>query len=135
MYVVCGQGPLIEKHKAMAKRLGVEDRVIFAGYRDDVIDFYGMSDVFVFPSIREGLPVALLEALASGLPCVAAKNRGSVDLDIRNEYLFDANNQIEAKQAIEKALNSERLEDNNESIMQYDISNTLKIVKKLYLDE
>lgn len=54
--------------------------MILTGYRTDVADFYKMADVFLFPSFREGLPVAVMEAMASGLPVVATKIRGSSDL-------------------------------------------------------
>lgn len=54
-----------------AKELGVEDKVIFAGLRDDVADFYNAFDFFCFPSRYEGLPVTLLEAQANGLPILA----------------------------------------------------------------
>ncbi|MDO4174047.1 MAG: glycosyltransferase [Eubacteriales bacterium] len=79
-YVICGRGPLMEAHKELAKELGVGDRVIFKGYRTDVADFYKMADVFLFPSFREGLPVAVIEAMVSGLPVIATKIRGSSDL-------------------------------------------------------
>lgn len=79
-YVICGRGPLMEAHKELAKELGVGDRVILTGYRTDVADFYKTADVFLFPSFREGLPVAVMEAMASGLPVIATKIRGSSDL-------------------------------------------------------
>lgn len=79
-YVICGRGPLMEAHKELAQSLGVGDRVILTGYRTDVADFYKMADVFLFPSFREGLPVAVMEAMASGLPVVATRIRGSSDL-------------------------------------------------------
>ena len=79
-YVICGRGPLMEAHKELAQSLGVGDRVILTGYRTDVADFYKMADIFLFPSFREGLPVAVMEAMASGLPVIATKIRGSSDL-------------------------------------------------------
>jgi glycosyltransferase involved in cell wall biosynthesis len=51
--------------------LGLKDKVIFTGQRKDIIDILSILDVFVLPSITEGLPIALLEALASRLPVVA----------------------------------------------------------------
>lgn len=79
-YVICGRGPLMEDYKELARELGVGDKVIFTGYRTDVADFYKMADVFLFPSFREGLPVAVMEAMASGLPIIATDIRGSGDL-------------------------------------------------------
>lgn len=59
-----------ERFRAKARSLGVEDSVLFAGVRADVPQMLQAMDVFVFPSLYEGLPVALLEAQAAGLPCV-----------------------------------------------------------------
>ena len=87
-YVICGRGPLMEAHKELAQSLGVGDRVILTGYRTDVADFYKMADIFLFPSFREGLPVAVMEAMASGLPVIATKIRGSSDL-VQQGDLFD----------------------------------------------
>lgn len=69
--MICGRGPLMEAHKGLARKLGVGDRIILTGYRTDVADFYKMADVFLYPSFREGLPVAVMEAMASGLPVIA----------------------------------------------------------------
>lgn len=79
-YVICGRGPLMEAHKGLARKLGVGDRIILTGYRTDVTDFYKMADVFLFPSFREGLPVAVMEAMAGGLPVITTKIRGNSDL-------------------------------------------------------
>lgn len=87
-YVICGRGPLMKAHKELAQSLGVGDRVVLTGYRTDVADFYKMADVFLFPSFREGLPVAVMEAMASGLPVIATKIRGSSDL-VQQGALFD----------------------------------------------
>ena len=79
--------------KDVAKAAGVSETTDVykrQGYRKDVVNFYTMADVFVFPSYREGLPVALMEAMAVGLPCIAARNRGTVDLLVNSEMLFEA---------------------------------------------
>ena len=55
-------------------------RVIFTGYREDIPKLLAMADCFVFPSIQEGLPVALMEAKAAGLPCIVSRIRGNIDL-------------------------------------------------------
>ncbi|MGN0315080.1 MAG: glycosyltransferase family 1 protein [Fusicatenibacter sp.] len=63
-----GEGKIRIKEKA--KALGLEDKVIFTGVRSDVSDLLQAMDVFVFPSLYEGVPVTMIEAQASGLPCV-----------------------------------------------------------------
>ncbi len=57
-----------ERLLSMCKNLGIQDKVVFLGLRNDVPDLLQAIDVFVFPSIKEGLPVAVIEAQASGLP-------------------------------------------------------------------
>lgn len=100
-YVICGRGLLMQAHKELAKELGVGERVILSGYRTDVADFYKMADVFLFPSFREGLPVAVMEAMASGLPVVATKIRGSSDL-VQKGALFSPTDVDGMAKAIEK---------------------------------
>lgn len=78
--VILGHGKLRDELQARAKALGVEQQVLFPGYRTDVFRFYGMADLFLFPSLQEGLPVAVMEAMAVGLPVVASGVRGNRDL-------------------------------------------------------
>ena len=78
--VLCGRGDRREKLEQLASRLGIRDRVHFLGYRLDIPEMYRMADCFAFPSLQEGLPFALMEAMQSGLPIVASRIRGTVDL-------------------------------------------------------
>jgi len=68
--------------RVAARVRGVEDRLVFAGQTLSVQDYFRASDCFVLSSGREGLPVALLEAMACGLPCVASRLPGSTDVVI-----------------------------------------------------
>lgn len=68
--LLVGKGELEKELRYKAKKLGIEKDVIFAGIREDVNKIYSAMDVFVFPSISEGLPVSVVEAQASGLPCI-----------------------------------------------------------------
>lgn len=77
---ICGKGPLEEKYRTKISNLGMEDSISLFGFRDDVWEFCVAADVFVFPSKQEGLPVALLEAMASGLPVIASEIRGNIEL-------------------------------------------------------
>ena len=79
-YVICGHGQLHDYLQQLVKDLGLEDHVSFPGYRQDILEIYPCADIFVFPSFQEGLPMALLEAMASGLPVVCSDIRGSRDL-------------------------------------------------------
>lgn len=65
-----GDGPLREPIRAELTRRGLADRVVFAGLRSDVQQVLSAMDAFVFPSLNEGLPLALVEAQAAGLSCL-----------------------------------------------------------------
>ena len=68
--LLVGDGELKERITEKVVRLGLQDRVIFTGSRGDVANLLQAMDVFVFPSLWEGLPVPVVEAQASGLPCI-----------------------------------------------------------------
>lgn len=78
--LLCGTGPKLDKLQRLVKKYGLERQVHFLGYRTDVKELLKVSDVFFFPSKQEGLPRALMEAMASGLPCIASRIRGNIDL-------------------------------------------------------
>jgi glycosyltransferase involved in cell wall biosynthesis len=69
---VVGEGPQWGALNHQAEELGVVDRVRFMGTRHDLQDLYLAADVFVLPSVSEGMPMVLLEAMGSGLPVIAS---------------------------------------------------------------
>jgi glycosyltransferase involved in cell wall biosynthesis len=75
-FVFVGQGPMQEQMLGEAKRLGIADTVVFAGFREDALRLVRTFDVFAMSSIHEGLPLALLEAMALGRPPVATRVGG-----------------------------------------------------------
>jgi len=78
--IVAGQGELEVSLKEQARRLGIEDRVRFLGMRQDVPILLAVMQLFVLPSLSEGLSMALLEAMASGKPVVATNVGGNPEL-------------------------------------------------------
>ena len=68
--LLVGDGEGRDKIQEKAKSLGLKEKVIFTGVRSDVPDLLQAMDIFVFPSLYEGVPVTMIEAQASGLPCV-----------------------------------------------------------------
>lgn len=74
--LIAGADNFDGKYVSAAKAAGVEDRVSFLGHCDDVADYVRLSDICVASSLREGLPVNIMEAMACGLPVVATDNRG-----------------------------------------------------------
>lgn len=79
-YLICGQGKQYLQLKRLTEKLNLEDKVYFLGYRTDIKELYEISDIFIFPSKREGLSVSLMEAMASGKPIICSKIRGNIDL-------------------------------------------------------
>ncbi|QOJ36794.1 MAG: glycosyltransferase family 4 protein [Nitrospira sp.] len=71
-----GDGLLLGQLQAEARRLEVEHAVIFTGHQEQVANFINMMDVFVLPSLHEGIPMVLLEALALGRPVIASRVGG-----------------------------------------------------------
>lgn len=80
VYVICGIGCKKNYLIELAKELGIPNQLILLGYRTDIYEINHCCDIFAFPSKREGLAVALLEALASGLPSVVSTIRGNIDV-------------------------------------------------------
>ena len=70
--LLIGQGPLMDEIKQKVAMLGLSDSVKFLGQRDDVNELYNVMDLFLFPSLYEGLGMVLIEAQANGLPCIAS---------------------------------------------------------------
>lgn len=89
VYCIAGVGALQEKLSRLAVICGVGSRVKFLGFRTDIKALCHAADIFVFPSLQEGLPVALMEAMSSGLPCVASRIRGNTDLLGRSKFADD----------------------------------------------
>lgn len=91
-YVICGKGELSERLQTLVKELRLEANVHFLGYRKDVAGIYTQADVFAFPTRREGLGLAALEAMYCGLPVIASNTRGIQDytVDGKSGFLRDS---------------------------------------------
>lgn len=83
-YYICGEGPYREKLEKTVKELGIEKRVHFLGFQKQMDFLLQGADIFLFPSLREGLGMAALEAMACGVPVIAADNRGTREYMIHN---------------------------------------------------
>jgi sugar transferase (PEP-CTERM/EpsH1 system associated) len=92
--IIVGRGELESTLKREAKELGIERNVLFLGYRPDVPELLQAMDVFVLPSLSEGLSLSILEAMAAGKPVVATAVGGNpeVILDSETGYLVPSAN-------------------------------------------
>jgi len=75
-----GEGELLEPTRALAKELGLSDSVDFRGSQSNVYPYLQNSDLFLLPSLYEGMPMTLIEAMGTGLPIVASKVGGVPDM-------------------------------------------------------
>jgi glycosyltransferase involved in cell wall biosynthesis len=82
--VIVGQGPQVSRIRAAIKELGLEASVRVLCREPDVVPFYALADVFVLPSLSEGSPNVILEAMASGVPIVATSVGGIPEI-LRHE--------------------------------------------------
>lgn len=101
--IILGDGSLKDKMKETAKKLSVEDKVIFLGVRSDVCQWYSAMDYFLLPSLFEGLPVVAIEAQACGVKCFLS-NHITKEADVSGEVTFlpvDKGEEIWAKAIIE----------------------------------
>ena len=78
-YIICGKVDQLKELKLLAKENHMEKQVHFMGYRKDIAEIYEQADIFAFPSIREGLGLAALEAMYVGLALITSNVRGPVD--------------------------------------------------------
>lgn len=90
-YFLAGNGPLKEELDDLVKKLRLENNVHFLGYRRDVPSLFKNADLFAFPSLREGLGMASIEAMASGLPIVTSDRHGINDYSQNEKTGFKYN--------------------------------------------
>ncbi len=88
MFVLAGDGPDQAALEARARALGVESRILFLGYREDIPDLLASCDLFVLPSLSEGLPLSILEAMAAGKPVIASAIGGNDEVITHGENGF-----------------------------------------------
>ena len=136
-YLIVGLGELIEPLKQLAKELGVAERVTFAGYRSDVKELLHAVDGFIFPSLQEGLPVSLMEAMSVGLPVVCSRIRGNVDLvkDGQGGYLYDCNDVDGFAEGMSKIIHEDNQRMgmiNIETMKKFDIENVNEEMRRIY---
>lgn len=139
VYLICGQGKLEPYLKRLANSFGVEHKIRFLGFRNDVAEICSASDAFVFPSYHEGLPVSVIEAMASGLPIICSDIRGNSDLieNGKGGYLLKPGDVNGFASYITKVIDDCDLrlsmgEQNIKTAEKFDITKVKEIMKKIY---
>lgn len=134
--VLAGQGPLIEKIKTKVKKYNLEKFVFFLGQRLDANELYQAFDIFVLPSLYEGLGMVLIEAQISGLPCICSTE---IPVEVKGipEFEFvslDDNFKVWADYILKFKNNTNRISYKKEFANKgYDITKEAKKLEKIYL--
>ena len=137
-YYIAGQGVLKEELLQLADSLKIHRQVYLLGYRTDVSELMQAADIYVLPSIREGLNVSLMEAMASGLPCIVSRIRGNTDLVQDEKCLAEAIGMKEWKRVLENMTTNLKNreypygEENRKWMNRYDISRVNRKMKQIY---
>ncbi len=141
-YLICGKGRLKKALLQKARSCGVSKQVHILGFQENVADFYYNADIFVFPSRQEGLPAALMEAMACGLPCIVSDIRGNRELITEGRkdcggICFPLRRPGKLRYALELLLENPKLRYeygryNKKKVQEYSLQVVSRRMKKIY---
>lgn len=145
-FVMCGIGEKKAELEQYVKEHGLEKHIRFVGFRNDLHEILQTSDCFVLSSFREGLSVALMEAMAEGLPVVCGRIRGNVDLikDGKGGILVSPENKEDYEAAIRKLYEMKHKElaafqrlgqINAENVKSFGRSTVERLMENVYIAE
>lgn len=140
-YLICGWGELKEHLLMVASEVGITDNFQLLGHRYDISEILQAADIFAHPSRREGLGIAVLEAMATGLPLVTSDVQGLKDFVYDGKGGFcNAPNDIDGyKKSLEKLISSESLRKsmgiyNQSACRKYDLSHSKEQIYSIILE-
>lgn len=139
-YIIAGKGPLEREYKEIAKQNGIAHNVILLGPRTDINELCKAADVFVHPSVREGLGIAPLEGMASGLPLISSYVNGIKDYTrdgVTGCCLvkpFDVEAMVAAilKMRDDVAFRVQCATNNIDRVKQFDLHKSLSAMRQIY---
>lgn len=137
--LLVGTGNLIENYKQYVKNNQLDNEIKILGRRTDINEILSITDIYLASSIREGLPVNVMEAMYKGLPVIATDNRGHRELVKNKINGFIVKTKEEMIQRIKELLNNEKLKkdiyDNAKNVVsQYEIKSVIQEMKKIYIN-
>lgn len=135
--ILVGEGNLKEEIKNKVSKLGLSNNVLFLGSRDDVNEIMQAFDVFLFPSLYEGLGIVLIEAQAAGIPCLTSDKVVPIEAKVTsllNYYPLENNSNLWAKKTLD--ILTEKYDTYNEiKKAGFDIQNNAKWLEEFYINE
>jgi glycosyltransferase involved in cell wall biosynthesis len=140
-YAICGRGPLENHLIDKANDLGLSDRFILLGFRQDIAELCHAADISAFPSKIEGLGLAGIEAMSAGVPLIASNVHGILDYvsDGETGFSYKPNDVEGFAEGIKKLASSEKLRDKMrdkciKAVEPFEIENALNQMHKIYLE-
>lgn len=137
--LIVGEGRLEKKLKALSKELGLDERVLFTGYRTEIPELLSLFDIFTLTSKEEGLGTSVLDAMAAGLPIIATKGGGIAEMltSEKGALLSDVGDTDALAKNFETLLASEQTRSafgafNKQSVKRFSIANTIQKTKLVY---
>ncbi|NMB93353.1 MAG: glycosyltransferase family 4 protein [Flexilinea flocculi] len=136
--MIVGDGPEREELEKTVNRLQMRDSVVFTGEVEKIEDYLALADIFVLTSIYEGLPLSVLEAMASGLPIIASDVGGIRDIVEENGMIVPVNDESALIHAMAEQINNSQMREkmgelSHEMSKQYDISIITNEYEAIYL--
>jgi len=142
-FILVGDGVLRKKVSDLVKKLNLENQVVLSGWRDDIPLILSAFDVFVLTSLWEGLPIAVLEAMACGVALVATDTGGIGEavIDGQTGYLAQTGDIVSMQDKVEELLKNSRRRDEfirlSKAVIdsqEFSLSNMVKNTQGLYSD-
>lgn len=138
--LIAGDGPQMSYLKDLSSALYMNDRIVFTGYIDNIPEFLSGLDIFVVPSIAEGLSITTIEAMTAGLPVVASNTGGLPELVKHGEtgLLVEPRNPESIAGAVEELLNDPRKREmmgrcgRNAAAIQFSIETMINRTSEVY---
>lgn len=139
--LLVGKGKCEQRLLKLIKKLNLEDDVKLLGYRSDIVKILSITDIYLASSLREGLPVNVMEAMYMGLPIIAVDNRGHRELVQHNEngFIVEQNSAMENNMSsyLKLLVNDKKMRDkfgknSNEKVKEYTLKNVIENMKKIY---
>ena len=151
-YILVGEGDKKEQLLAAAKEAQIEEQIVFLGHRDDVGEILKAADLFLIPSLQEGVSMALLEAVACQTPVICSDIRGTVDVIEDQELLFNPHDRDSLIRALQQLCTRSRegsvcmdatqirekmrlyIEKNSRNLRKFDITKVAQQMERIYFE-
>lgn len=140
--IICGEGEQYRSLVNLTKKLGIDNQVVFLGFRRDVPEVLCASDIFVFPSLWEGLGLAGIEAMYSQLPVIGSNRQGIKDYVVpqKTGMLFEPCDVDELKKYIAQLVQDDELRrrmaiNGKNKALEFSLQNSIKSLENIYIKE